>query len=121
MHRRLAMLLLGLALVCLARAPAWGQAPALTLANRYHPGVDLGTYWVSEKLDGVRAYWDGRHLISRGGHTLHAPTWFTQGWPEEPADGELWARRGGFQTAVSTGAPAHAGRRRLAPDPVHGV
>jgi DNA ligase 1 len=102
MHRRLAMPLLGLALVCLARAPAWGQVPALTLANRYHPGVDLGAYWVSEKLDGVRAYWDGQHLISRGGHTLHSPTWFTQGWPEEPADGELWAGRGGFQTAVST-------------------
>lgn len=102
MQRRLAMLLLGLALVCLARAPACAQAPALTLANRYHPGIDLGAYWVSEKFDGVRAYWDGRQLLSRGGHTLHAPAWFTQGWPEEPADGELWAGRGGFQKAVST-------------------
>ncbi len=83
-------------------APAWAQAPALTLANRYHPGIDLGAYWVSEKLDGVRAYWDGKQLLSRGGHPIHAPPWFTHGWPVEPADGELWAGRGGFQQAVST-------------------
>jgi DNA ligase-1 len=72
------------------------------LANRYHPGIDLSAYWVSEKLDGVRAYWNGQQLISRGGHSIHAPPWFTQGWPDEPADGELWAGRGGFQQAVST-------------------
>jgi DNA ligase-1 len=83
-------------------APAWAQAPALTQANRYHSGVDLDAYWVSEKLDGMRAYWDGEKLLSRGGHPIHAPAWFTQGWPAEPADGELWSGRGGFQQAVST-------------------
>ena len=83
-------------------ALAWAQAPALTLASRYHPGIDLGAYWVSEKFDGVRAYWDGEQLLSRGRHPIHAPAWFTQGWPAEPADGELWAGRGGFQQAVST-------------------
>lgn len=72
------------------------------LANRYHPGIDLSAYWVSEKLDGVRAYWNGQQLLSRGGHPIHAPAWFTQEWPAEPADGELWAGRGGFQQAVST-------------------
>jgi DNA ligase-1 len=90
-------------------APVWAQAPALTQANRYHPGVDLGAYWVSEKLDGVRAYWDGEKLLSRGGHPIHAPAWFTHGWPGVPADGELWAGRGGFQQAVST-------VRQLTPD-----
>ena len=83
-------------------APAWAQAPALTLANRYHPGVDLGVYWVSEKFDGVRAYWNGQQLLSRSGHAINAPAWFTQGWPAETADGELWAGRRGFQQAVST-------------------
>jgi DNA ligase-1 len=98
----LAGLALSAVLSWAACAPAWAQAPALTLANRYHPGVDLGAYWVSEKLDGVRGYWDGQQLLSRGGHPIHAPAWFTHGWPAEPADGELWAGRRGFQQAVST-------------------
>ncbi len=38
------------------------QRPEIPLANIYHEGVDLDEYWVSEKLDGVRAYWDGREL-----------------------------------------------------------
>ena len=102
MRRRFASLLISAALTWAALGAAWAQAPALTLANRYHPGIDLSAYWVSEKLDGVRAYWDGRQILSRGGHPIHAPAWFTQGWPAEPADGELWAGRGGFQQAVST-------------------
>jgi len=93
---------LSVALSWAACAPAWAQAPALTMANRYHPGIDLGAYWVSEKFDGVRGYWDGKQLLSRSGHPIHAPAWFTQGWPAEPADGELWAGRRGFQQAVST-------------------
>ncbi len=102
MRGRLAGFLLCATLGWAVGAPTWAQAPALTLANRYHPGVDLGAYWVSEKFDGVRAYWNGQQLLSRGGHPIHAPAWFTEGWPTESADGELWAGRRGFQQAVST-------------------
>lgn len=102
MRRRFAGLLIHAALCWASLVPAWAQAPALTLANQYHPGIDLRAYWVSEKLDGVRAYWNGAELISRGGHPIAAPAWFTQGWPAEAVDGELWAGRGGFQQAVST-------------------
>jgi DNA ligase-1 len=102
MRRRLAGLLIHAALCWAFLVPAWAQAPALTLANSYHPGIDLRAYWVSEKLDGVRAYWNGAEFISRGGHRIAAPAWFTQGWPTEPVDGELWAGRGEFQQAVST-------------------
>ena len=31
---------------------------------------------MSEKLDGVRAFWDGKELISRTGDVFHAPAWF---------------------------------------------
>lgn len=85
--------------------PAWPAAatpPALMLANGYHPGLDLLAYWVSEKFDGVRAYWDGQQLWSRGGHRLMPPDWFIAGWPSEPLDGELWAGRGRFEETVST-------------------
>ena len=99
--------------------PAWPAAatpPALMLANGYHPGLDLSAYWVSEKFDGVRAYWDGQQLWSRGGHRLTPPAWFIAGWPSEPLDGELWTGRGRFEETVSTvrrQAPDDAAWRRI--------
>lgn len=91
-----------------ATAPAQAAAPALTLANLYHPGLDLRSYWVSEKYDGVRAHWDGQQLRSRQGLPIAAPAWFTQGWPATPLDGELWAGRGQFDVAQSVVAQVHA-------------
>lgn len=82
--------------------PAGATVPALMLAATYHPGLDLAAYWVSEKYDGVRAYWDGQRLLSRGGEVLQAPDWYTAGWPAEPMDGELWAGRGQFEQVTST-------------------
>ncbi len=78
------------------------DAPALMLAGIYHPGVPLNAYWLSEKYDGLRAYWDGKQLRTRGGETIVAPAWFTARWPTEPMDGELWAGRGRFEDAHST-------------------
>ena len=93
--------LAGAFLCPLARA-AEPAAPALMLAGKYHPGLDLSAYWVSEKYDGVRGYWDGRQLWSRGGEALNPPAWFTEGWPTTPMDGELWAGRGRFEHASGT-------------------
>jgi DNA ligase-1 len=56
---------------------------------------------MSEKLDGVRAYWDGQAFISRLGNTYYAPEWFVAGLPNVPLDGELWGGRKNFQRAVS--------------------
>ena len=56
---------------------------------------------MSEKLDGVRAYWDGRQFLSRLGNRYHAPDWFTAGLPDVPLDGELWIGRKKFQRTVS--------------------
>lgn len=75
--------------------------PPLMLANAYRDGLPLGDYWVSEKYDGVRGYWDGSRLLTRGGERIAAPDWFTAGWPKTPMDGELWAGRGQFSKAVS--------------------
>ena len=76
--------------------------PPLMLPNSYHPGVALSEYWVSEKYDGVRGYWDAEKLLTRGGQVINMPAWFTAGWPKTPLDGELWAGRGRFSAAVST-------------------
>ncbi|HXE22652.1 MAG TPA: DNA ligase [Rhodoferax sp.] len=103
MHRRhlLSLLALGAAGSPLTWATA-GVASPLMLANVYHPGVPLADYWVSEKYDGVRGYWDGKQLLTRGGERVNAPAWFTAGWPATALDGELWAGRGQFAKAVST-------------------
>lgn len=101
MRRRLFLLLAGLSLPGLPLAKAAAASP-LMLANVYRPGIDLAAYWVSEKLDGVRGYWDGERLLTRGGERIAAPAWFTAGWPKVPMDGELWAGRGQFAKAVST-------------------
>lgn len=95
-----------LAMAALPALPALSahaaDAPALLLANVYRPGMPLADYWVSEKYDGVRGYWDGHTLRTRGGETVTAPSWFTAGWPATPMDGELWAGRGRFAHAQST-------------------
>ncbi len=95
---------------CVVSAPVRAQVPDLPLANVYRQGMPLEGYWVSEKYDGVRAYWDGRQLVSRSGHQYRAPEWFTEGFPDQPLDGELWMGRGRF--AELSGAV-----RKAKPDP----
>lgn len=76
------------------------SGPPLLLAESWDNAQDLAGWWMSEKLDGVRAYWDGRRLISRLGNTFHAPDWFLEGFPDSPLDGELWIARKQFQRTV---------------------
>ncbi len=77
------------------------NAPPLLLAQRWENDIDLDGWWVSEKLDGVRAYWDGHQFLSRQGNRYYAPDWFVAGLPEVPLDGELWLGRKSFQRTVS--------------------
>jgi DNA ligase-1 len=77
------------------------QPPALWLASPYQGNEKLTDYWVSEKYDGIRGYWDGRQLVSRSGKSLNPPAWFTHAWPAQAFEGELWAGRGKFEQAAS--------------------
>ena len=102
MKRRELLGWLGL-LVAGVPVPSWaGDAPSLMLANVYRPGVPLRDYWLSEKYDGLRGFWDGHRLLTRGGEVIAAPAWFTAGWPPVPMDGELWSGRGRFEETLST-------------------
>lgn len=47
-------------------------------------------YYVSEKFDGVRAFWTGSSFITRQGFTINPPDWFVEHFPNHPLDGELW-------------------------------
>lgn len=69
----------------------------IQLANLYHKGINLNQYLVSEKLDGVRVYWNGKELISKQGNIIRAPKWFTDDFPKECFEGELWIDRGKFE------------------------
>lgn len=81
--------------------PAGTAAPPLLLAREAPAGLDPAGYLVSEKLDGIRAYWDGRVLRFRGGGLVQAPPGFTRGLPAQPLDGELWAGRGRFEALAA--------------------
>ena len=109
-------LLIGLLVIL---SPVWAEAtapPALPLANTYHEGVDLSNYYVSEKLDGVRAYWDGKQLLSRRGNVFHAPQWFIEALPKDTTlDGELWTQRKDFEavSSIARQQTAHEGWRKI--------
>ncbi len=107
-RRLLATLALAPLLPCAAARPARDALPLL-LAVDAAPDIDPAGHLVSEKLDGVRALWDGQQLRTRGGGAVAAPPWFLQGLPPVALDGELWLGRGRFEAL--SGAV-----RRLRPD-----
>lgn len=77
-------------------------APALTgqleLASDWSRERSPAGFAVSEKLDGVRAVWDGQRMRFRSGRPLAAPDWLLAALPTEPLDGELWLGRGRFDS-----------------------
>lgn len=81
---------------CTLALAAVSPAPTFLLAERYHDDIDVSRYWISEKLDGVRASWDGKVLRFRSGNPVPAPKWFLDALPTQPLDGELWLARGSF-------------------------
>ncbi|KAF0523896.1 DNA ligase/mRNA capping enzyme [Gigaspora margarita] len=82
-----------------------GNIPKVLLAHSWKEDeVDPTGWWISEKLDGVRAFWCGKRgvFLSRQGKIYAAPAWFTKGLPKDiDLDGELFGGRGKFQSTVS--------------------
>ena len=94
-----ALALLGAGAAAGAPVVARGESRVAAVVAEKNIG-DLSQYLVSEKLDGVRARWDGKQLLSRNQNRFAAPQWFAENFPAEAMDGELWIQRGAFQ-AVS--------------------
>ncbi|MBV5331341.1 DNA ligase [bacterium] len=74
----------------------------LLLAETEQGQADVALYLVSEKIDGVRAFWDGQTLRTRNGNTINAPGWFIEKFPAQALDGELWIGRGQFERLSAT-------------------
>lgn len=77
------------------------NGPPIMLAHKFENDLDPTGWWFSEKMDGVRAWWDGKNLISRQGNIYHAPEWFKSKFPDFALDGELWIERQAFQKTIS--------------------
>ena len=73
----------------------------LLLLKTYDDSQDVTGWLMSEKLDGMRAIWDGATLKSRKGNKIAAPEWFLLALPPFTLDGELWTQRGDFETIIS--------------------
>lgn len=104
---RISLRLFDIKLLCLCcfiflSNPALSEAPRLMLATIWHPDDDPTGWWLSEKYDGVRGYWDGTRMLSRGGDAIVLPGHLRSSLPPFPVDGELWAGRGHFAATLST-------------------
>ena len=67
----------------------------LTLTDYDPEYSNLSGWYYCEKLDGVRAEWDGRRLWTRTGHRIDAPAAWLARLPQGLAiSGELWLGRG---------------------------
>lgn len=62
---------------------------------------DISGWYMSEKLDGIRAYWDGKNLYTKNKNIIYAPKWFTKDFPSFELDGELFTKRDDFETIQS--------------------
>ncbi|MDA0423661.1 DNA ligase, partial [Stutzerimonas frequens] len=89
-------LLLGLALP-VAAAPPHATMQGLEIGQDVTVPEDLGNWLVSEKYDGVRAYWNGSQLLTRSGYPISIPAHFTRDWPDHHLEGELWIGYGAFE------------------------
>lgn len=58
-------------------------------------------WWMSEKLDGMRAYWSGSTMYTRTGNVVAIPDSLAALLPSTALDGELFLGRGKFQDAIS--------------------
>ncbi len=97
-------------LLSLLPAVAHAGSPRLMLATPWDYDTDPAGWWMSEKYDGVRGYWDGKRMLSRGGDAIALPETLRRALPPFPLDGELWAGRGRFALTLSIVRDRQPGR-----------
>ncbi|NQY21203.1 MAG: DNA ligase [Campylobacteraceae bacterium] len=69
--------------------------------QKYYKNQNITNWYMSEKLDGIRAYWNGQEFLSKNGNKLYAPESFFKNMPNFPLDGELWTKRSDFENIQS--------------------
>ncbi|VVM19191.1 DNA ligase (ATP) (EC [uncultured Gammaproteobacteria bacterium] len=75
--------------------------PDLFLLKTYDDKKSVVGWVMSEKFDGIRGFWNGKQLLTRGGQQIITPDWFIENYPPFSIDGELWTKRGDFEEISS--------------------
>jgi DNA ligase-1 len=88
-------------LLCLSSPSTAADAPSLMLATKWDATADPAGWWMSEKYDGIRGYWDGARMWTRQGEPIAVPEALRVALPDFPLDGELWMGRGRFEATAS--------------------
>jgi DNA ligase-1 len=86
----------------LFQTPGFSSSSQLQKAFVYKGDEKIKGFYMSEKLDGIRGYWDGTKLLTRKGNIINAPKWFIKNFPPFELDGELWSKRKDFEFIQST-------------------
>ncbi len=86
---------------CLLSVASFANKPDLFLLKTYDDSKVITGWVMSEKLDGIRGFWDGQQLLTRGGKKLNPPKWFVKNYPPFALDGELWTQRNDFENISS--------------------
>ena len=73
----------------------------LMLPEVYEEDIDITGWLMSEKLDGIRGYWDGEKLLSKTGNPLNPPTAFIRNFPDYAVEGEIWGGRNSYERTMS--------------------
>ena len=79
----------------------FANKPDLFLLKTYNKSQDVIGWVMSEKFDGIRGFWNGKQLLTRGGKIINTPKWFIENYPPFAIDGELWTKRGDFENISS--------------------
>jgi len=80
----------------------FAQDFSLQKPKAYTSKEEISGWVMSEKLDGIRGFWNGKKLLTRKGLPLNPPSWFIKNFPGFELDGELWSKRGDFEFIQST-------------------
>lgn len=74
-----------------------GHVPLMLAETIEKVSQDPTGWLMSEKLDGVRCYWNGTNMYTRTGKDFNPPQWFKDALPKNLAlDGELFTKRDDF-------------------------
>ncbi len=90
-----------LLILCSCLQSTGAAALDLMLPQVYGEDTDITGWLVSEKLDGVRGYWDGKRLLSKNGIPFRPPAVFIRNFPAFALEGEIWGGRGTFEKTIS--------------------
>lgn len=74
--------------------------PDFMLLENYK-NQDVSGWVMSEKLDGIGGYWDGKQLFTRQNKVIQPPHYFVRDFPPFAIDGELFTERNQFEKISS--------------------